>query len=247
MMSPLPLLFPDAPLREVALPFAPQTISLLLLKDATALAEGDTEYPNGDIYWGELWPAGLACAAGVLAGEIVWQRGSAPILEIGSGAGVVSIAAALAMKLGLAPRTPIIATDREPRALELIKANALRNGVAEFVSTEQLDWQRKYSRQHPLIFAADCLYRPDAGRQLATFLRQALTDDGRALVIDPERWSARHFSLHAQQAGLAVKTFRRVAPFAGAHGPVGKPAGPAFYTERAIDCVFYELNIAEKT
>jgi len=228
-------LFEDAPLRELVLPFAQKTVSLLVLKDACALhSEID---PGCDVYWGELWPAAVALADAIFAGAIPIPPDAGPVLEVGCGTGLVSIALALR-------GANVVASDREYRALRLTEENARRNGVAEKVSTTRIDWKERTGRRHALIIAGDCLYQADACWQLAAFLRDSL--DGaaaRAYVVDPDRWSARNFGFQAQEAGLRVSTFRRTVPFVREDGPVRGILKED--SAQAIEATFYELMLAE--
>ena len=229
----IPQLFEDAPLRELVLPFEQKTISLLVLQDARALhSEID---PGYDVYWGELWPAAVALADAIFAGAIPIPTNAGPVLEVGCGTGLVSIALALG-------GASVVASDREFRALRLTEENARRNGVAENVSTEQINWKERCGRRHALIIAGDCLYQSDACWQLAAFLRDSL--DGaaaRAYVVDPDRWSARNFGFQAQEAGLRISTFRRRVPFVREDGPVRGISSEA--PPQSIEATFYELSL----
>jgi predicted nicotinamide N-methyase len=233
--STLPALFPDAPVRELVLPFRTRTFSLLVLENACAL-HSTLDGEAAEVYWGDLWPAALALAGALLDHAIDLPPNSA-VLEIGCGAGLISLAAAAAG----GPTTRVIATDREPRALLLAAENARRNGLSEQIATRQLNWSERSTERYSLILAGDCLYQSDACWQLAGFIRDSLADGGRAIVVDPDRWSARNFGLLARQAGLNVRTFQRRVPFAAAHGPVREiclnPAVP-------LDATFYELTIS---
>ena len=260
---PLPDLFPGIPLREVTLPFSTQSVSLLLLKDPLDLIRDKPEEPDdaaeplevsgntGEVYWGDLWPAALALGEALLDGEVWLPSGNAPILEIGCGSGLVSVCAALAGK----GEAQLVASDHEARALELAAANAGRNGVGKLVTTKQLDWRERYPEKHRLILAADVLYHPDAAWNICAFLREALDDDprseARAVVVDPERWSARHFSLLARENGLRVREFRRVVPFTGAQSsvriaPLSGPLTDGAVPEgKPVEAVFYELRLKD--
>jgi predicted nicotinamide N-methyase len=240
----LPELFPGARLRECHLPFGSGALSLLVLQDPLALAEAE---PDTDIYWGELWPASIALAEGLLSGDMWLPNGPEPVLELGCGAGLASIAAARAGAGGL----EVLATDREQRALALTDLNAGRNGVAACVRTARLDWCEPYDGKHRLILAADCLYAPGAAQPLLSFLRRALVSDphaeARAILVDPDRWSARDFHYQAQEAGFAVRKLRRSVPFtAGAEAKAllplsGPPSDADSRGDQPLEVSFYEL------
>ena len=219
-MPDIPQLFDCAPLRELVLPFRRQSISLLVVKDPWSSLAVDACDPQHDVYWGELWPAALAAADALLENAIALPPpGAGPILEIGCGTGLVTLATAISGGADVR----VIAADRELRALDLVLENARRNGVGAQVSTLQLNWQQKYSGRHPLILAADCLYAPDACWQLAAFLRGALDPEfpgARAIVVDPGRWSAANFRFQARQVGFKVEKYTRQIPFLAAQGPI---------------------------
>lgn len=242
----VPELFADAPLRELALPFPPREVCILVLREPLALVEHAE--PEAEVYWGELWPAAVVLADSLLAGEIPLPPGPEPVLELGCGVGLASVAAALAG----AGRARVLATDREPRALRLTAANAARNGVASCVETKELDWTEEYPGRHRLILAADCLYAPDAGQEILKFIRQALQPGrqagARAVVVDPDRWSARDFGLLARQAGFRVRTWRRAVPFSFSLGAKallphsGPPTDADVRGDQPIEATFYELT-----
>jgi predicted nicotinamide N-methyase len=232
----IPMLFEDAPLRELVLPFERQRLSLLVLQNARALHSSID--PACDVYWGELWPAAVALADAVFSDAIPLPKNGDPVLELGCGTGLVSVALALR-------GASVVATDREFRALRLTEENARRNGVSEKLSTARIDWKEPHATKHALIIAGDCLYHADSCWQLAAFLRNTLAGPhARAYVVDPDRWCARNFGFQAQEAGLSVKTFRRRVPFMREDGPVREifssaPSSPE------IEATFYELALSE--
>lgn len=232
----IPMLFEDAPLRELVLPFDRQRLSLLVLQNARALHSSID--PACDVYWGELWPAAVALADAIFAGAIQAPKSEDPVLELGCGTGLVSVA--------LAQRgATVVATDREFRALRLTEENARRNGVSEKLSTARIDWKEPHSSRYSLIIAGDCLYHADSCWQLAAFLRNTLAGPtARAYVVDPDRWSARNFGFQAQEAGLSVKTFRRRVPFVREDGPVREIFSTASNSPE-IEATFYELSLSE--
>lgn len=197
------------PLHEFVLPFPGNPVRL---RTADVAADSQlTDADRQDPHWAMVWPAALALAAMTFAGRFRLPDGEA--LEIGCGTGLAGLALALA-------GGRVCASDRAPAALDLVRANAEHNGVGSRVRTQVLDWNAPPSARWPLILGADVLYQPEAGRAVAGFLHCALAADGVALITDPDRTTARHFHLMAQEAGLAVEVQRLPVPFVDTHGPV---------------------------
>jgi predicted nicotinamide N-methyase len=94
-------------------------------------------------YWAELWPAALA-----LADALPDVRGLR-VVELGCGLGVTSLVAA-------AKGADVTATDWAPEAVELLRLNAARNGIA--LRVEVRDWREPWGERFDLALAADVLY-----------------------------------------------------------------------------------------
>ena len=94
-------------------------------------------------YWAELWPAALALAAALPTVE------GLRVCELGCGLGVPSLVAA---RRG----ANVTATDWAPEAIELLRANAARNGLA--LRAEVRDWRKPWREEFDLVLAADVLY-----------------------------------------------------------------------------------------
>ena len=242
----VPELFIDSPLHELILPFERQALSILAVKDPWSSLAFNPGDPQHDVYWGEVWPAAVTLAEAILCKEISIPGGEDAVLDIGCGTGLVTVAAAIAA----GPGTRILAGDRELRALDLTMENARRNEVSERVSVEQIDWAKEYPRRHRLIFAADCLYHANGGWPLAHFIARALDPDpaaqGRAIVVDPDRWTARNFKFLAQEAGFNVRTYTRAIPFLAAQGPIREVPVLDLHRDirKTIEANFYELTFA---
>jgi predicted nicotinamide N-methyase len=94
-------------------------------------------------YWAELWPAARALA-GALP-EVQDLR----VVELGCGLGLPSLVAA-------AKGARVTATDWSVDAIELLRANAARNGLA--LRAEVRDWRERWDEVFDLLLAADVLY-----------------------------------------------------------------------------------------
>ena len=94
-------------------------------------------------YWAELWPASLALA------EALPDVAGLRVCELGCGLGVPSLVAA-------SRGAEVTATDWAPEAIELLRENAARNGLA--LTAEVRDWREPWDERFDLVLAADVLY-----------------------------------------------------------------------------------------
>lgn len=94
-------------------------------------------------YWAELWPAATALALALP--DVAGLR----VVELGCGLGVPSLVAA-------AHGAEVTATDWSVDAIELLRVNALRNGLR--VTAEVRDWRTPWPGRFDLALAADVLY-----------------------------------------------------------------------------------------
>ena len=97
-------------------------------------------------YWALCWGSGLALARYLLdrPDTIRGRR----VVDLGSGSGVVAVAAALA------GATEVVACDTDPAAREATAANAALNGVRVSVT----DALERLGEDHDLLLMADVLY-----------------------------------------------------------------------------------------
>ena len=149
-------------LRVQAPPLVP-ALPLWLLDDTLPMQRLPQETINALIeappYWSFCWGSGQALAAWLLAEpERVQGR---TVLDIGSGSGVVAIAAALA------GAGRVIACDLDREALQAAAANAALNGVTLELVTDMAPWLD----QVDILTAADILYDRDNLPLLEQFRR----------------------------------------------------------------------------
>lgn len=109
--------------------------------------------------------------------HVAKSRQPAQILDVGTGSGILAIAASKIM------RRPVLATDIDPRAVRVAAFNAQMNGVAGLIHTQKSDgWKsRTIRRRRPfdLVFA-NILARPLCG--MAKYLAANLKDGGTAIL-----------------------------------------------------------------
>ena len=189
---------------------------------------------NGDAdpYWCRPWPSGLALGA-LLLREPGLVRGKR-VLDLGCGAGVAGIAAALA---GAAE---VVLADRDPAAAECasLSARASLDERADsdsfsshrcVVSSRVVDWDEaaaaasmaasrngssKSSRdptsRFDVVLASDVLYDSGAASPLSAALRALAKPDGEGLVLvaDPARRAPKHRAAFAEEVTRPKKKER---------------------------------------
>jgi len=132
-------------------------------------------------YWAELWSSGVALAGVVSTLELAGVR----VLELGAGLGLPSLAAALR-------EADVLATDWAEDAVDLLRSNAARNGIALRVERVRWDEPEPLVREAPwdLVLGADLLYEQRNADQLLYLLPRL---GGEVLLADPGRPFTRTF------------------------------------------------------
>lgn len=163
-------------------------VDMALALDDDGLDGEEQKLSAGDPYGAVLWPAAWAVANYLLT-EI--NQGDerdtnkkplegVSILELGTGTGLVAIAAASA-------GADVLATDYEPLALELARYAAARLHEPELsIKTQFFDIcdDAVELPQADLVVAADIMYEPKTGRALAKRVVEALKRGSRVIVGD---------------------------------------------------------------
>jgi ETFB lysine methyltransferase len=153
-------------------------------------------------YWADIWPS-----ARVLADRVLTMRPDAGrILELGCGAGLVSVAAAMA---GL----DVTATDYYDDALRFTALNVLVN-TGLLIETRTADWRRfpHDIGRFELVVASDVLYEREHATLIASVLDRTMTGRGTAVVADPGRLAAPDFVDECKERGMPAAILERV-PF----------------------------------
>jgi predicted nicotinamide N-methyase len=166
-------------LRLTPVPLVPE-VRLLLAEDPTVLwarLEADAGRALPAPFWATAWLGGQALARYLLdrPATVAGRR----VLDIGSGSGLVAIAAATA---GAAVVT---ANDVDPYAMLAISANAHANRV-DLVrsSTDLLDGD---GGDVEVVLAGDALYSRAVAARMLPFLARLAARGARVLVGDPDR------------------------------------------------------------
>ena len=186
----------DPAYAEEVIELAGRRLSVLRPPSADALIDEEAFDEDEFLpYWAELWPSGLALARTVTALDLRGAR----VLELGAGLGLPSLAAA-------AGGADVLATDWAEDAVELLRANAERNGVELRAAVVRWDAPEPLLRDAPwtLVLGADLLYERRNADQLLELLPQL---GGDALLADPGRPFARGFlERAAARWGIATDT-----------------------------------------
>jgi predicted nicotinamide N-methyase len=172
----------DSAFVDEQIDLAGRQLSLLRPPSADALIDEDAFDEDEFLpYWAELWPSGLALARAVAALDVRGAR----VLELGAGLGLPSLAAALG-------GADVLATDWADDAVELLRLNAERNGIALRAESVRWDEPEPLLREAPwsLVLGADLLYERRNADQLLDLLPRL---GGDVLLADPGRPFAKGF------------------------------------------------------
>ncbi len=168
-------------------------LSLLRPREPEALLDeeafADDEFMP---YWAELWPAGLA-----LARALPERLDGLRVVELGCGLGVPSLVAA-------ARGADVTAIDWAPEAIELLRENGARNGIA--LGTTVADW-RTFDGEYDLALAADVLYEERNVEPLLELLPRVALE---VLLAEPGRPHAAAFLAGARERWLVAGAGERV-------------------------------------
>ncbi len=172
-------------------------LSLLRPQSADALID-EAAFDEDEFlpYWAELWPSGVALARVVEGLELAGVR----VLELGAGLGLPSLAAALG-------GAEVLATDWADDAVELLRANATRNGIVLRVERVRWDDPAPLLREAPwpLVLGADLLYERRNADQLLELLPRL---GGDVLLAEPGRPFAKSFLARWQVEEVAERVYR---------------------------------------
>jgi predicted nicotinamide N-methyase len=131
-------------LREETVRVGEVELSLLRPVSPDALLDEDAFARDEFLpYWAELWPAATALAAALP--DVAGLR----VVELGCGLGLPSLVAA-------ARGADVTASDWAEDAVELLRENAARNGLA--LRAEVRDWREPWPERFDVVIAADVLY-----------------------------------------------------------------------------------------
>jgi predicted nicotinamide N-methyase len=163
------------------------------------ISEDDFDRDGRLPYWAFVWPSARALAARLAKEEGSGRR----LLELGCGLGLASL---VAVTRGF----EVLATDYYEPALDFLRVNAARNGVA-VPALRPVDF-----RTFPddvagfdMVVAADVLYERPNCPLVAEAFRRALAPGGVGLIADPGRLAAVDFFDECARRGLSVRLAER--------------------------------------
>lgn len=155
---------------------------VLLPKDLTRFINAQNVFDQFPL-WAKIWPASW-----VLAGYLT-EMPVAPakkIIEIGAGAGLVSIVAASCGH-------DITLTESNPDALQFARANALVNGCPQLPILD-LDWNRPQLKDTVDYFvASEVTYKKEDLQPLLGLFKRCLSPDGEVLIAGEMRRISKDF------------------------------------------------------
>ncbi len=128
-------------------------------------------------YWASAWTGGQALARYVLDNKAV-VRGKR-VLDLGSGSGIVAIAAAIA------GAKSVTANDIDPMALSAIRLNAAANEVT--VNLRSANIVDSLGLQADVVLAGDMFYGEGVADGVVRFIRRQRQSGAEVFVGDPGR------------------------------------------------------------
>jgi len=151
-------------------------------------------------YWADVWPSARVLAERVATMPVDDRR----FLELGCGAGLVSVAAAIA-------GFDVTATDYYDEALRFTALNVLVNTGA-LIDTRIGDWRRfpHDIGRFELVVASDVLYEQPHTALIAGVLDRTLTARGSGIIADPGRVAAPKFVDECKERGMPASMLDRV-------------------------------------
>lgn len=207
--------------RETPVQIAEWTIDLLSPAEPEALID-EEEFDRDERlpYWADVWPSSIVMARHVAMLDAAGKT----LLELGSGAGLVATAAALA-------GFHVTVSDYYEDSLRFSRANVQRHAHVD-PAAQLLDWRALPGNlpRYDVVVGSDVLYEKQYGILVAEAIARTLKGDGRAYITDPGRIATRDFIDEITRRGLHVRTLERV------------PFDPEAATRQMID--IYEINWA---
>lgn len=173
----------------------PHRVSIYHPRDADDLIDEEEFAADERLpYWADVWPS-----ARVLAERVVRMPVDAPrFLELGCGAGLVTVAAVIA-------GFDVTATDYYDDALRFTALNVLVN-TGTVIEARTADWRHfpHDMGRFGVVAASDVLYERQHAQLIPAVLDRTLTGRGLGIIADPGRLAAPEFVEQCQERGMVA-------------------------------------------
>jgi predicted nicotinamide N-methyase len=172
------------PLRTTDLVINEISIKLKLLDNSQGILEENlNDYFTNEKsipYYADLWPTGFGLALLLTSGCVDLK--DKVIVDVGSGTGIVAIAAA---SMG----AKVYACDYIDTCVQLMQENVHLNNLEERVTILQLDWNQPYlwPSKVDYLVASDIFYETFSVDPLAKLFQIILSSGGTGIICDPDR------------------------------------------------------------
>ena len=171
---------------------------MLLPKDLTRYINARNVFDQFPL-WAKIWPASLVLAGCLAEMPVVPEK---KIIEIGAGAGLVSIVAACWGH-------DITLTESNPDALQFARANALVNDCPRLPILD-LDWNSPQLEDTvDLLVASEVTYKSEDLQPLLGLFKRCLSPDGEVLIAGEMRRVSKDFYQHFE-AGYNIRVQKKI-------------------------------------
>jgi predicted nicotinamide N-methyase len=164
------------------------------------ISEEDFVFDERLPYWADIWPSARVLAERVAGMQADGRR----FLELGCGAGLVSVAAAMA-------GFDVTSSDYYDDALRFTALNVLVN-TGVLIETRAADWRRfpHDMGRFDIVVASDVLYEKEHAALIASALDRTMTGRATAIIADPGRLAAPDFVEQCKERGMPAAISDRV-------------------------------------
>lgn len=159
-------------------------------------------------YWPYLWPAAHRMAALVMNADWPSRRS---VLEIGSGIGLVGLAAA-------ARGDDVTFSDYRDESVTLSLYNARQNGFTDCRGL-QLDWRHPPEERFDVLLGCEVIYERGNHEPILDLIAAMLSPGGICWIGDPGRHTADLFTADARTRSFSVQLYNEHGQPAAIHEP----------------------------
>lgn len=191
------------PLRRLRLSMGDGTVSVVVPKGTSAMAQDGAQLGGEPPYWAQLWPAAVAIARWVCRRRVADGLSA---LDLGCGIGLPGAAAVrCGASVTFADFQPDALAFAEFHARQQLPVDASATEVAARIRAVEHDWNaRVLPGPFDWVFLADVSYRPRHHAPILRQLREGLAERGLAIHADPGRRESDGFLVQLRRE-FAVK------------------------------------------